>query len=399
MADNANNPFGNFFGGLNNANQDPSGSNEPDNSSSGFMADIFGEPLPTHADPYHPDHYLGTYNMPIEISSDSSAYPAGANMEVDSQQHTDSTEWVPVPSPLPPVHSPWLPPSIPHTPLYHPHLTPEYPPPPLGSPYQQPYQSPHETYPPPQHQSPQQSYHSPLPPYHSPLPEFNSPHYRQPQQAQAADQGSSRVPSRKPRMRVPDLIERVQHDGERVHIRWSTPVSDDMETNSEEPEEEMADEPETTSRQSLHEAFGPFDPNQPTNQYGSFIPSNFAGSSQLIVDTSNSQANPSSPPPRTNNELTRKVRDDRFMVQYARENEPTPPPMSPNNPFEACIMGYRDPPPQYDYPTLMPQSYDEFMIRTLRHEDELQREVQEWTKKKKKKNGMLKKFVKKFQKD
>ena len=200
-------------------------------------------------------------------------------------------------------------------------------------------------------------------------------------------------------MRVHDVVERVQHDGERVHIRWSTPVSDDMDTDSEEPEEEKGDEPETDPRRPFHESFGPFNLDQPTNQYGSFIPSDSAGSGQNIIDTSNMPVNSPSPPPRINNELTRKVRDDRFMVQYARENEPTPPPMSPNNPFEACVMGYRDPPPQYDYPTLMPQSYDEFMIRTLRHEDELQREVQEWTKKKKKKDGMLKKFVKKFQKD
>ena len=56
----------------------------------------------------------------------------------------------------------------------------------------------------------------------------------------------------------------------------------------------------------------------------------------------------------------------------------------PQNHYEMVTLGYRDPPPQYGYPNVIPQSYEEHLDRALRESDEWRKKADKEEKEKKK---------------
>ena len=78
----------------------------------------------------------------------------------------------------------------------------------------------------------------------------------------------------------------------------------------------------------------------------------------------------------------------------------------PRNHYEMVTLGYRDPPPQYGYPHVIPQSYEEHLDRALRESDDLRKQLVVEDKKKKsmgvkiiRKYKKMARMVKKFTKD
>ncbi|XP_076932616.1 uncharacterized protein LOC143598229 [Bidens hawaiensis] len=215
----------------------------------------------------------------------------------------------------------------------------------------------------------------------------------------ASSQHNNGGSSRKPKMRV-----MTPH--ETIHVPAMT--KEELEENQEEemeetdPEEELEEEtdPEEESEEEPEEEIDPEEEEYPNNPNEVTTPveeqhstPSYGSADPYIKFLQELKGKASSSFPPYQGEIP-SIKEQAQEIQEQNEaanaffnypsDETTTPYPDPKDHYDVVMMGYRDPPPRYGYPTDIPRSQEEHLDRALQETDELRKKIVEDKKKKKK---------------